>query len=202
MAADHQGDLEVSTTLKQKMAGKLSGSLKSTEDRLAKADAVMAAGGLLKPPDEPSKAAPVPAAAPGRAPRVAKTAKKAPAAKQLDLLEGGDAQKAPKKALKAGLAAFDPQKHGGEVMASAPVGVEFGAPGAEATKVKVQRETFTMLPAESRKIDEVRTRAAAKKLFTTRSAIVRAGVMALERLNDEQLLQVIGRLPIVKPGRA
>lgn len=201
MAADHQGDLEVSTTLKQKMAGKLSGSLKSTEDRLAKADAVMAAGGLLKPPEEPSKAAPVPAAAPGRAPKAAKAAKKAPAAKQLDLLEG-DAQKAPKKALKADLAAFDQQKHGGEVMASAPVGVESGATGGEATKVKVQRETFTMLPAESRKIDEVRTRAAAKKLFTTRSAIVRAGVMALDRLSDEQLLQVIGRLPIVKPGRA
>lgn len=190
----------MSTTLKQKMAGKLSGSLKSTEDRLAKADAVMAAGGLLKPPEEPSKAAPVPAAVPGHAPKAAKAAKKAPTAKQLDLLEG-DAQKAPKRVLKADLAALDPQKHGGEVAASAQVGVEFGAPG-EATKVKVQRETFTMLPAESRKIDEVRTRAAAKKLFTTRSAIVRAGVMALERLSDEQLLQVIGRLPIVKPGRA
>jgi hypothetical protein len=189
----------VSTTLKQKMAGKLSGSLKSTEDRLAKADAVMAAGGLLKPPEEPSKAAPVPATAPGRAPKVAKAAKTAPAAKQLDLL-GGDAQKAPKNVLKADLATSKPQKHAGEAKARAPVGVEVGAPG-EATKVKVQRETFTMLPAESRKIDEVRTRAAAKKLFTTRSAIVRAGVMALERLSDEQLLQVIGRLPIVKPGR-
>ena len=200
MAADHQGDLEVSTTLKQKMAGKLSGSLKSTEDRLAKADAVMAAGGLLKPPEEPSKATAEPAAAPGRAAKVAKAAKTTPAAKQLDLL-GGDAQKAPKKALKADLAASKPQKHAGDAKAPLPVGVEVGAPG-EATKVKVQRETFTMLPAESRKIDEVRTRAAAKKLFTTRSAIVRAGVMALERLNDEQLLQVIGRLPIVKPGRA
>jgi hypothetical protein len=200
VAADHEGDLEVSTTLKQKMAGKLSGSLKSTEDRLAKADAVMAAGGLLRPPEEPSKAAAEPAAAPSRAPKVAKAAKTAPAAKQLDLLEG-DAQKAPKKALKTVQAPSASRKHAGAAATVAAVGVEVDAPG-EATKVKVQRETFTMLPAESRKIDEVRTRAAAKKLFTTRSAIVRAGVMALERLSDEQLLQMLGRLPVVKPGRS
>lgn len=58
-----------------------------------------------------------------------------------------------------------------------------------------------MLPAESDRIDEVRTRAAANKFFTTRSAIIRAGVLALERLSDEQLLQVLGHLPVVKPGR-
>ena len=58
-----------------------------------------------------------------------------------------------------------------------------------------------MLPVESNKIDEVRTRAAANKFFTTRSAVIRAGVMALERLSDEQLVQVLGRLPVVKPGR-
>lgn len=80
-------------------------------------------------------------------------------------------------------------------------GLRQGVRQAPAGKLKVQREIFTMLPAESNKIDEVRTRAAANKFFTTRSAVIRAGVMALELLSDEQLVQVLGRLPVVKPGR-
>jgi hypothetical protein len=166
MAAHREGVLSVSTSLKQKMAGKLSGSLKtSTEDRLAKAEAVMASGGLLKPVggQAPAEAAQPPA----------------------------EPQKTPPAARKR--AATPSPK------AAAPA--EVIPPPAPAGKVKVQRETFTMLPAESNKIDEVRTRAAANKFFTTRSAVIRAGVMALERLSDEQLVQVLGRLPVVKPGR-
>jgi uncharacterized membrane protein len=148
------------------MAGKLSGSLKtSTEDRLAKAEAVMASGGLLKPA---GGQAPAEAAQPPAEPQ-----KTSPAARKRA------ATPSPKAAVPA----------------------EAAPPPAPAGKVKVQRETFTMLPAESNKIDEVRTRAAANKFFTTRSAVIRAGVMALERLSDEQLVQVLGRLPVVKPGR-
>lgn len=156
----------MSNSLKQKMAGKLSGSLKtSTEDRLAKAEAVMASGGLLKAAGAPAPAAEAqpPAAAPKAAPAPRKKAAKAAA----------------------------------KVEAPAPA----DPPAPPAGKIKVQRETFTMLPAESDRIDEVRTRAAANKFFTTRSAVIRAGVLALERLSDEQLLQVLGRLPVVKPGR-
>lgn len=156
----------MSNSLKQKMAGKLSGSLKtSTEDRLAKAEAVMASGGLLKPVEAPS---PAEAAQPP-----AESRRTPPAARK-------QAAKASEKAV-------------------APA--EVAPEAAPARKIKVQRETFTMLPAESNKIDEVRTRAAANKFFTTRSAVIRAGVMALERLSDEQLVQVLGRLPVVKPGR-
>lgn len=166
MAADDEGGISVSNSLKQKMAGKLSGSLKTaTEDRLAKAEAVMASGGLLKPAGAPAPAVePQPlAAAPKAAPAPRKKAAKAAA----------------------------------KVEAPAPA----DTPAPPAGKIKVQRETFTMLPAESDRIDEVRTRAAANKFFTTRSAVIRAGVLALERLSDEQLLQVLGRLPVVKPGR-
>lgn len=166
MAAHGEGVLSVSTSLKQKMAGKLSGSLKtSTEDRLAKAEAVMASGGLLKPAEAPALAE---AAQPPSEP-----------------------QKTPPAARKRAAMTSPKTQSPAEVTPSpAPAG-----------KVKVQRETFTMLPAESNKIDEIRTRAAANKFFTTRSAVIRAGVMALERLSDEQLLQVLGRLPVVKPGR-
>jgi hypothetical protein len=166
VAADDEGGISVSNSLKQKMAGKLSGSLKTaTEDRLAKAEAVMASGGLLKPAGAPAPAVePQPlAAAPKAAPAPRKKAAKAAA----------------------------------KVEAPAPA----DTPAPPAGKIKVQRETFTMLPAESDRIDEVRTRAAANKFFTTRSAVIRAGVLALERLSDEQLLQVLGRLPVVKPGR-
>jgi hypothetical protein len=166
MAARGEGVLSVSNSLKQKMAGKLSGSLKtSTEDRLAKAEAVMASGGLLKPV---GGQAPAEAAQPPAEPQ-----KTSPAAR----------------------------KRAATPSPKATVPAEAAPPPAPAGKVKVQRETFTMLPAESNKIDEVRTRAAANKFFTTRSAVIRAGVMALERLSDEQLVQVLGRLPVVKPGR-
>ena len=57
-----------------------------------------------------------------------------------------------------------------------------------------------MLPNETEEINEVRTRAAANKFFTNRSAGIRA-VVALERLSDEQLIQALGRLPVIKPGR-
>lgn len=156
----------MSNSLKQKMAGKLSGSLKtSTEDRLAKAEAVMASGGLLKPVEAP---------APAEAAHHPAEARNAPPA-------------ASKRATKASQKAAAQAE---VVQEPVPVG-----------KIKVQRETFTMLPAESDKINEVRTRAAANKFFTTRSAVIRAGVLALERLSDEQLVQVLGRLPVVKPGR-
>ena len=166
----------MSTTLKQKMAGRLSGSLKTTQDRLDKADAVMAAGGLLKPHDQTGTPVPPPerpakaAKRPGSNDRAAAKAKGAGAATN---------------GLKRDLAAFDPERHGTGVPA----------------KVRVQRETFTMLPNENEKINEVRTRAAANKVFTNRSAVIRAGVMALERMNDEQLVQMLGRLPVIKPGR-
>lgn len=166
MATHGEGVLSVSTSLKQKMAGKLSGSLKtSTEDRLAKAEAVMASGGLLKPVEAP----------------VPEEAAHPPA----------DSPKPPPAA----------RKRVAKPSSTAGAPAETTPPVAPAGKVKVQRETFTMLPVESDKINEVRTRAAANKLFTTRSAVIRAGVLALERLSDEQLVQVLGRLPVVKPGR-
>lgn len=156
----------MSTSLKQKMAGKLSGSLKSaTEDRLAKAEVVMASGGLLKAAEPPAPAAE--AQPPAAAPKTPPAPRKAPA----------------------------------RAAAKPPAPVEVEPPAPPIGKIKVQRETFTMLPHESDKIDEVRTRAAANKFFTTRSAVIRAGVLALERLSDEQLLQVLGRLTVVKPGR-
>ena len=125
----------MSTTRKQKMAGKLSESLKSPDNRLAMADAVMAHGRLLKPPGETGKTPHVPAPVPGRAHQAARAVNKTPATTQVGLLER-DAQKAREGALMIDLMAFDPHTHGGEAMASAPVGVEFGARG-EATKVTV-----------------------------------------------------------------
>ena len=153
------------STLKNKMAGKLSGSMKSTEDRLAKAEAVMASGGLLKPPEvvQPSKA------------------DMKPVEKQLDFLDGELQQKTVKKTT---------QKKS-TVVSVTPV----------VDESRVQRETFTMLPSESDLIDEVRTLAAANKLFTTRSAVVRAGILALHALKGEQLMNILKKVPVVKPGR-
>jgi hypothetical protein len=91
---------------------------------------------------------------------------------------------------------------GGEV-APEPVSQKKASnPVAAAKKeLRVQRETFTLLPQESDLIDQIRTQAAAAGLFTTRSAVVRAGVLALQALKGEQLLSVIKRVPVVKPGR-
>ena len=164
----------MSATLKQKMAGRLAGSLKSTHDRLDKADAVMAAGGLLKPQAQ--------AASSVESPERKTRAPKRAAANDRGQGKGNGARRAP-GAQTADLAVDDQET---------PTG---------AAKIKVQRETFTMLPNENERINEVRTRAAANKVFTNRSAVVRAGVMALERLSDEQLVQVLGRLPVIKPGR-
>lgn len=170
----------MSTTLKQKMAGRLAGSLKSTQDRLDKADAVMLAGGLLKPK-----------ASADEVPERATSSPKRPAAHDRDRAKDNGAGRA-SNARKVDSAADDPKKHRQSVSESVETGV---------TKIRVQRETFTMLPNENEKINEVRTRAAANKFFTNRSAVIRAGVMALERMNDEQLVQMLGRLPVIKPGR-
>lgn len=137
----------------------------------------MAAGGLLKPHDESVT----------RVPPSERTTKatKRPALNDPTSGKGGGAGAAA-SAQKGDLAAFNQKRQGGD----------------QPRKVRVQRETFTMLPNENEKINEVRTRAAANKFFSNRSAVIRAGVMALDRLNDAQLVQVLGRLPVIKPGRS
>ncbi len=183
------------STLKNKMAGKLSGSMKSTEDRLAKAEAVMASGGLMQ------------AAKAVEQKKVEQLALLEPETalpkKQKSKLEAAGAT-APKTVAKAPkvTSSGDSLKKGGEKVAQPTYDPASGVGGIlSAGQVRVQRETFTMLPAESEKIDEIRTLAASKKLFTTRSAIVRAGILALHSLKGEQLMNVLKQVPEVKPGR-
>ncbi len=151
------------TALKKRMAGKLAGSMTNAEERMAKAEAVMESGGLLKLPASVKTAK--------------QPAKKTPAA-QLDLLTEEVAQKPAA------------QKKEGKPAAA-----------AKEDELRVQRETFTLLPKESDMIDQIRTQSAASGLFTTRSAVVRAGILALHALRGEQLMNIIKKVPIVKPGR-
>lgn len=63
------------------------------------------------------------------------------------------------------------------------------------------RETFSLPPDESRRIDGLRMRAAQAGVMLNRSEVVRAGIAALAMLNDTQFSAVTNDVPKLKTGR-
>lgn len=63
------------------------------------------------------------------------------------------------------------------------------------------RETFSMPPDESARIDQARMRAARLGVILNRSEVVRAGIAALALLDEDQLAEVAGNVEKIKTGR-
>jgi hypothetical protein len=63
------------------------------------------------------------------------------------------------------------------------------------------RETFSLPPDESCRIDGLRMRAAQAGVMLNRSEVVRAGIAALAMLNDTQFSAVTNDVPKLKTGR-
>jgi hypothetical protein len=63
------------------------------------------------------------------------------------------------------------------------------------------RESISLLPAESQVIDQVRMRMASLGNIPNRSEVLRAGILSLATLSDEQLEQLLGQVPRLRPGR-
>lgn len=68
-------------------------------------------------------------------------------------------------------------------------------------EASVIRDTFSMPPGDHGLIEILRTRAARTGRNTSKSEVVRAGLVALVDLNAAQLVEVLDRLEKVKPGR-
>ena len=63
------------------------------------------------------------------------------------------------------------------------------------------RETFSLPPSESSRIDALRMRAAQAGVMLNRSEIVRAGIAALASLEDEAFAEIANNVPKLKTGR-
>ncbi len=90
--------------------------------------------------------------------------------------------------------------------AAAPVVVQSEATplseaGASRGETSVIRDTFSMPPGDHGLIETLRTRAAREGRNTSKSEVVRAGLLALVDLSAAQLVEVLDRLERVKPGR-
>lgn len=73
--------------------------------------------------------------------------------------------------------------------------------GATRGETSVVRDTFSMPPGDHGLIEKLRTRAAKTGRNTSKSEVIRAGLVALDNLNTAQLVEVLDRLERVKPGR-
>lgn len=80
-------------------------------------------------------------------------------------------------------------------------------PGSRVTKKaaagdsSIIRETFSMPPADSALIDQLRQRIAAQGVILNRSEILRAGLAALSALPESMLADAGNRVPKMKTGR-
>ncbi len=80
-------------------------------------------------------------------------------------------------------------------------------PGTRVTRKRpkgesvIIRETFSLPPGESAQIDTARRRSAMAGLMVNRSEIIRAGIAALQVLDDATFLQVVSTVPKLKTGR-
>ena len=118
--------------------------------------------------------------------------------------------------MKAGIAPVDKFKAADTAMASGTLMPTVASPEAvAAVEVKapvlpaktspaegsVIRENFSLPPADSALIDELRKRVAVQGVLLNRSEVLRAGLAALNALNDAQLGKVAGLVPKMKAGR-
>lgn len=66
---------------------------------------------------------------------------------------------------------------------------------------RVIRDSFTLPSVDYQLISELRTRCLRSATNATKSEIIRAGLHALEQMPNEELLNIILKLPKVKTGR-
>lgn len=74
-------------------------------------------------------------------------------------------------------------------------------PPPKAKKPKVIRDSFTIPNDDYELISETRQRCLQSAVNVTKSEVIRAGLHALQQLNDEELVQVFGGLEKIKTGR-
>lgn len=72
----------------------------------------------------------------------------------------------------------------------------------ERPRKSVVRDTFSMPNNDYALIAKLRQRCLSYGIATTKSGIVRAGLNALDTLNEKQLRAIISQLEQVKPGRS
>ena len=75
-----------------------------------------------------------------------------------------------------------------------------GKPAGDAVE-KVVRDSFTMPAPDYAKIARIRERCLKAGVSVTKGEVLRAGLLALERLSADSLLRVIRAVEKVKPGR-
>ena len=63
------------------------------------------------------------------------------------------------------------------------------------------RETFSLPPEESSRIDKARQRSAVAGVMINRSEVIRAGIAALHRLDDKTFQEIVSSVPKLKTGR-
>ncbi|MBA3056334.1 MAG: hypothetical protein KJ614_01985 [Gammaproteobacteria bacterium] len=196
------------SSLKSRMAGKQSGGVASTKDHLGKAEAVTATSLLkaktleLKHATKEARKSIKEGLAEASAAVAELKAKRAPASKA----------PARKKAVQGHLdsdpSLIDVSEIKGmfgkakKKVSIVDMNLAHASSDFMAPKEKVKREIFTIPPSENALIDDIRSRAAAKKVFTNRSAITRAAISALASLDDKQVLAALGRIRVIKSGRS
>lgn len=82
--------------------------------------------------------------------------------------------------------------------ASNPIRVTRKMPKRESVII---RETFSLPPDESARIDAMRMRAAKADVMLNRSEIIRAGIAALTQLDEAPFLTSANNVPQLKTGR-
>lgn len=75
------------------------------------------------------------------------------------------------------------------------------AKDAKIKKVKMIRDSFTMPSFDYDLIDELKGKALSGKSVVKKSALLRAGLHALNKLDSAHLIALLGSLTIVKTGR-
>lgn len=73
---------------------------------------------------------------------------------------------------------------------------------SDISRQRVVRDTFSMPSSDCELIGEVKQRCLRLGMDTTRSEIVRAGIKYLSEVAENDLMEIIGKVVKLKPGRA
>jgi hypothetical protein len=106
------------------------------------------------------------------------------------------AKKAPAKVAVTATTKIAPTKTANQVQAKATESVDDGK-----LKKKLVRDGFTMPKLEYAVLDVLKLRAAKMGHPVKKSELLRAGVKALNAMNDAALTQALGNVPPIKTGR-
>lgn len=68
-------------------------------------------------------------------------------------------------------------------------------------KVKVVRDSFTMPKSEYEQITTMKAACLASGVSVKKSELIRAGIGLLARMSADELIALVGELPVIKTGR-